>query len=111
MIPLVFLGPLEVQALSGLQGRASHGQYGNDQPHLSGPIWKLVHDGSLVHRDDGFWGRCAVAQCVVWSFRAVVRPPLLDQYLRLLEAVKDFPVQHFMAEASIEPLAVTIFPR
>ena len=46
----------------------------------------------------------------MWSFRVVVLPPLLDQYLCLAEAVEDFSIQHFIAKAGIEAFAITILP-
>src|SRR5690606_39684701 len=39
-----------------------------------------------------------------------VLPPLLDQYLCLAEAVEDFSIQHFIAEAGVKALAITILP-
>jgi hypothetical protein len=41
----------------------------------------LVHDRSLVHRDDGFWSRRAIAQCTVRPVRIVMAPPLFDDDL------------------------------
>jgi hypothetical protein len=52
----------------------------------------LVHDQPLVHRDDGFWSRRAVAQGTMWSLGVVVFPPLLDYDLRFFQSVKDFTV-------------------
>ena len=49
----------------------------------------LVHDRPLIHRDDGFRGRRAVAQCTVWSLRVVVFPPFFDDDMRLLHGVED----------------------
>ena len=59
----------------------------------------------------GLWSRRAIAQCAVWSFRVVKRSPLLNQDLRLVEAIEDFPVQHFIAKAGVEALAIPILPR
>ena len=53
----------------------------------------LVHDQPLIHWDDGFRGRRAVAQCTVRSLRVVVFPPFFDDDLRLLQGVEDFTVQ------------------
>ena len=50
----------------------------------------LVHDVPLIHRDDGFRRRRAVAQRTVWSLRVVVFPPFFDDDLRLLQGVEDF---------------------
>ena len=44
---------------------------GCDQPHVSGPVWVLVHDWPSVHRDDGFRGRRAVAQGTVGAVRRI----------------------------------------
>ena len=71
----------------------------------------LVHDRPLVHLDDGFRGRWAVAQSTVWSFGVVVFPPFLDQDLCFAHAVKDFAVQKFIPEPGIEAFAVSVFPR
>ncbi len=70
----------------------------------------LVHDRSLVHLDDGLWGWRAVTQSTVWSNGVVVPPPLLDDDLRLLQAVEDLPVEQFIPEAGIEGLAVAVLP-
>lgn len=67
-----------------------------DQPHLSGPVALLVHDRTSVHRDDGFGCRRAKAQSTVGSSVDVVFSPLLCQNLRLVQAVEDFPVEHFI---------------
>jgi hypothetical protein len=52
----------------------------------------LVHDRYLVHRDDGFWSRWAVAQSTMWSLGVVVFSLLLDYDLRFLQSVKNFSV-------------------
>jgi len=70
----------------------------------------LVHDRSLVHRDDGFRSRRAIAQCTVWSLGVVVFPPLFDDDLRLFEGVKDFAVQQFIPQSGVEAFAVAVFP-
>jgi len=51
----------------------------------------LVHDRSLVHRDDDFWSRRAIAQFTVRPLRIVMTPPLFDDDLSLLrrEAFKE----------------------
>jgi hypothetical protein len=52
----------------------------------------LVHDRPLVHRDDGFGSRWALAQCTMWSLGVVVFPPLFDYDLSFFQSVKDFSV-------------------
>ena len=59
----------------------------------------LVHGRSLVYWDDGLRGWRAVTQSTVWSNGVVVPPPLLDDDLRLLQAVEDLPVEQFIPEA------------
>ena len=49
----------------------------------------LVHDRFLVHRDDGFRSRWAVAQCTMRPLRVVMFPPLFDDNLRFFQGVKD----------------------
>ena len=71
----------------------------------------LVHDWPLVHRDDGFRCRWAVAQCTVWSLGVVVFPPLFDQDLGLSQAVEDLSVKEFVPEAGVEAFAVPVLPR
>ena len=93
-----------VTVFQGVQRRPT------DQPHLSGPICLLVHDRPLVHLDDGFWGRRAVAQSTVWSFRVVVFPPFFDQDLGLAQAVKDLAVQELVSEPCVEAFAVSVLP-
>jgi len=69
-----------------------------------------VHDRRLVHLDDGFGSRWAVAQNTVGAFRVVVFSLFFDQDLCLTRAVEDFPVQGIAAEASIKALAISVFP-
>ena len=71
----------------------------------------LVHDWLLVHRDDGFWCRRAVAQCTVGSFGIVVFPPAFDDDLCLAQRVEDFAVEQLISEAGIEALTIAVFPR
>ena len=61
-----------------------------------------MHDWPLVHLDDGFGGRWAVAQSTVGSFGVVVFPPFFDQDLCLAQAVEDFTIQELVLEAGIE---------
>ena len=82
-----------------------------DQPHLSGPIGLSVHDRPLVHLDDGFRGRWAVAQSTVWSFRVVVFPPFLDKDLGSAQGVEDLAIQEFIAEPCIEFFAIPVLSR
>jgi len=65
---------------------------GFDRPPLTGPRLMLVHDRPLVHLNDGFGGRRAIAQSTVRSLRVVVFPPLFDDNLSLLQRVEDFTV-------------------
>lgn len=69
-----------------------------------------MHDRRLVHLDQGFRSRWAVAQRAVWSLGVVVLSPFLDDDLGLPERVEDLPVEKLVAEPDIEALAVTIFP-
>ena len=71
----------------------------------------LVHYRPLFHRNDGLWRWRAVAQSTVWPFCIVVLPPLFDQNLRFLGAVEYIKVQEFISKASIEALAISLFPR
>ena len=73
-------------------------------------VLTLVHDRPLVHLYDGLWGRWAVAQSAVWSFRVVVFPPFFDQDLRLTQAVEDFTIQELIPEPGVEAFTVSIFP-
>ena len=61
-------------------------------PPLSGPVWMLVHDRSLVHRGDGFCSRRAIAQFTVRPLRIVMAPPLFDDDLSLLQGVENLAV-------------------
>jgi hypothetical protein len=71
----------------------------------------LVHDRFLVHRDDGFWSRWAIAQCTAGFLRVVMFPPLFDDNLCFFQGVKDLTVKQFVSEAGIEALTVSVFPR
>jgi len=52
----------------------------------------LVHDWPGFHRDDGFWGRRAVAQGTVWTFGVVVFSPAFDDDLGFPQRVEDLSV-------------------
>ena len=67
-----------------------------------------MHRRSLVHENDAFGRGRAVAQCAVRSDGVVVNAPLLDQDLRLPQAVEDVAVELFIPEPSVEALAVSI---
>lgn len=67
----------------------------------------LLHDWPLVHRDDGFRCRWAVAQSAVGPLGVVVFPPLFDQDLRFSKGVEDFSVKQLIPEAGVEALAVS----
>lgn len=71
----------------------------------------LVHDRSLVHRDDGFRSRRAVAQCTVGSLGVVMLPPLFDDDLCFFKGVKDFTVQQLVAQSGIEAFTISVLPR
>ena len=45
------------------------------------------------------------------SLRVVVFPPLLNDDLRLFQAVEDFPVEELISKPCIEALAVPVLPR
>jgi hypothetical protein len=47
----------------------------------------------------------------MWPFGIVLDPPLLDDYLRLLQGIKDFSIQAFIPQLSVEALAVAVLPR
>lgn len=70
----------------------------------------LVHSRPLVHRDDGFRCRWAVAQSTVGPLGVVVFPPLFDQDLRFSKGVEDFSVKQLIPEAGVEALAESVFP-
>lgn len=70
-----------------------------------------MHGRPLVHRDDGFRSRRAVAQSTVRSLGVIVFSPLFDQDLRLAQAVEDFTVEQLVSETCVEALAVAILPR
>ena len=70
----------------------------------------LVHDRPLIHRDDGFRGRRALAQCTVWFLRVVVFPPFFDDDLRLLQGVEGFSVQSFVPETGVEAFTISVLP-
>ena len=70
----------------------------------------LVHDRPMVHRDDGFWSRWAVAQCTMRPLRVVMFPPLFDDNLRFFQGIKDLAIKQFISEAGIEALTVSVLP-
>ena len=81
-----------------------------EQPHLSGPICKLVHDWLLVHGHDGLWRRWAVTQCTVWSFGVVMVPPSFNDDLGFTQGIEDFAVQQFIPHSPVEAFAVPVLP-
>jgi len=83
-----------------------------------------VHCRPLVHRDDGFWRRRAVAQCTVWStarrvllarsregLGVVVLPPVFDDDLSFFERIKYLTVEQLVAHSSVEAFAISVLPR
>ena len=77
---------------------------------MGGPSELLVHDRSLVHRDDAFWGGRSVAKGAVRSDGVVVAAPLLDQDLSFAQRVEDLAVEQFIAEPGVEAFAVPVLP-
>lgn len=71
----------------------------------------LVHDRSLVDRDDGFRSRRAVAQCTVGSLGVVVLSPSFDDYLCFFKGLKDFAVQQLIAKSGVEAFTISVLPR
>lgn len=65
---------------------------GCEQPHLIGPICKLVHDWPLVHRHEGLRRWWAIAQSTMGSFGIVVVSPSFDNDLSFAQRVEDFAV-------------------
>src|SRR5450755_597716 len=55
-------------------------------------------------------GRRPIAERRVRSPGVVFHPPLLNHDLRLLQRVKDLPVQAFIPHLSVEALAVAVLP-
>ena len=47
----------------------------------------------------------------MWSLGVVVLAPLLNENLRFAQAIKDFLVVTFVAELSVEALAVSVLLR
>ena len=70
----------------------------------------LVHDRFLVHLDDGFRSRWAVAQSTVWSLHVVVFSPFFDDDLHLFQVVEDLAIKQLVPEAGIEAFAISVFP-
>jgi hypothetical protein len=60
--------------------------------------------------DTGRGGRRPVAERRVWPPCVVFHSPLLDHDLRLLQRVKDFPIQALIPQLPVEALAVTVLP-
>ena len=85
--------------------------HGFGEPPLSGPCELLVHDGSLVHRDDAFWCGRFVSEGAVRSDGVVVAAPLFDQDLSLAKRAEDFAAQQFISEAGVEAFTVPVLPR
>ena len=71
----------------------------------------LVHCRALIQWNNGLGRWWCVAQCTVWAFRVVVLSPILDDDPGLLERVKHFAVQEFVAHSTVEALAEAVFPR
>jgi len=46
----------------------------------------------------------------VWALAVIVLSPLFDDDLCLLECVEDFAVEQFVAEPSVEALAISVLP-
>ena len=74
---------------------------GRDPPPLTGPVWMLVHDRTLVHLDDGLRGWRVVAQSIAFSDSVVVSTPLFDDDLSLFEGIEDLPIRKLVPEATI----------
>jgi len=47
----------------------------------------------------------------MWSSRVVMDAAVLDDNLRLLEAVEDCAIEQFIPEFAVEELAIAILPR
>ena len=69
-----------------------------------------MHDRRLVHLDDGFWGRRAIAQCTVRSLGIIVAPPFFDDDLGFAQRVEDLAVQQLVAEPAVEALTIAVLP-
>ena len=63
-----------------------------------------MHDGLLIHRNAGFGCRRPISDGAVWTDRAVVTAPLLDEDLCLAQRVEDLAVEMFIPEPRIEAL-------
>src|SRR6056297_2066160 len=70
-----------------------------------------MHEGSRIHRDQGFRSRRAIAEGAVWADGVVVDAPLLDDDLGLADGVEDLAVEQFVPEPRVEALNVAVFPR
>ena len=70
-----------------------------------------MHGWSLVYWHDAFWCRWMIIQGAVWSDCVVVAAPSFDQDLSLTQREEEDPVQQLAAEAGVEALAVSVFPR
>lgn len=71
----------------------------------------LVHSGSLLHRQDHFWGWRPPAQNAVRALAVIVLAPLFDDDLGLLQCVEDFAVEQLVPEAGVEALDIAVLPR
>src|SRR6056297_1328625 len=69
-----------------------------------------MHEGSRIHRDQGFRSRRAIAEGAVWADGVVVDAPLLYDDLGLADGVEDLAVEQFVPEPRVEALNVAVFP-
>ena len=86
------------------------GAPGPGLPPPSGPVSVLEHDGPLIHWDDAFRGRRALAKGAVWANSVVVDTPLLDDDPGFADGVEDLAVEQFVPEPRVEALDVAVFP-
>ena len=77
---------------------------------FGGPSGLLMHNWSLVHRDDAFGCRRSVAEGALRSCGVVVLASLFDDDLGLPKSVEDLLIQKLIAQASVEALAVAVLP-
>ena len=59
----------------------------------------------------GVGSRGEPAQAAVWALRVVLDPPVLDQHLRLEQAVELLDGQELVAQPAVERLDVRLLPR
>jgi hypothetical protein len=69
-----------------------------------------VHEGLLIHRNEGFGRQRSISEGAVWTDGLVVTAPLLDEDLCLAQRVEDLAVEVFIPEPRIEALDVAVFP-